>query len=297
MRGRRLFRDRAKAGWVSRYIGVFLLLLASLPAFAQTGTGAGPADIADQDIVPLPAIPADYAWTAPPDVEDAPQDTIRAMVDRVLAVYAGRLGLEQPPAVRLAGVQEWATYVNYHHFVPLTAEGLPEDHGYNFNYYEDAEPKSLPVAEITETGEFVLWWQVLSYYGVPRNLYDRFIANVVSHELRHYRQWQRLAQDALREAGQPAGSPPRIRSDLSEEAFSRFMQKWGDIAHYQGRELDVYAAQIRAQELPPMLLLAPHIRSYYEGVRRSPWREEFIEAISFVEEMSENPADPVEVPE
>lgn len=277
---------RFRAAWRRLLIGWLTALIVALSALtgeAQTVVSANPSAIADKADVPLALIPPDYPWVSPTIRASAYTESLYALVQRSLTRYGAYLQLDTIPEFRVVDVRDWATYVNYHHFVPLTAEGTPEGHGYNFNYYEDEEPKSLPVAEITETGAFVLWKQVLAYYGVPSPYDQDFIDSIVSHELRHFRQWRALAVEAMREVGQVRGNLPRTSRDLSTKAFARFMEKWGDVAHYQGRELEVYTSQVREGELPALTLQAPHVRQYYEGVKGSRWQDDFGDAIRYME--------------
>ncbi|MBM3265258.1 MAG: hypothetical protein FJY97_17805 [candidate division Zixibacteria bacterium] len=261
------------------YIAVFIAGLAQ----AQPGGFVPPETIAQATTVPLEKIPTDYPWALPPETAQTPPESLEALIADALVRFGDYLGLEDLPKIHLVDTSEWAAYVNFRHFVSLTAEGAPDGHGYNFNYYADKTPKSLPVGEITETGVFVMWKQVLAYYDIPRPFYASYLSDIVSHELRHYRQWQTLATEAMRMVGQDIAQTPRTRSDLSDEAFVTFMEKWGDIAHYQGRELDVYTAQVREGELPPALLAAPHVRHYYERAKGSRWREEFKASIVYIE--------------
>ena len=119
--------------------------------------------------------------------------------------------------VNLMDTERWSTYVNYNHFVPLTLEGVPADYIFDYNWVENEDPRRfLPSAEVTETGEFVFWWNRCNYYEETEEKCRKFIRMAVSHEGYHHDQWQRIAIVVLTLLGEKVdqNNPPKTVTDL-----------------------------------------------------------------------------------
>lgn len=106
---------------------------------------------------------------------------------------------------------------------------------------------------MTETGEFLLWWERCNYYDMSEEKCRTFIRTAVRHEARHFDQWQRIAVNVLTILGQ-AVRTNKLLSKLDEldkyaGARKAFMNVWADPAHYQCREVEVYTQQIETGEM------------------------------------------------
>lgn len=184
--------------------------------------------------------------------------------------------------VRLLQTSDWANYINNNHFVSLEAEGVPP--GYQFNYSWDpvTGPKAhLPVAEVTETGEFMFWTDKCNFSVMGRDACRELIEAITRHEARHYAQWKRQAFASMKEINpnRPPKSPPLSLSQMAKTngAVVAFFRTWADEAHYQCREVEVYVDQIHAREIPgselPVRLKA--LLNYTLGCSKSRWAREF----------------------
>ena len=196
--------------------------------------------------------------------------------------------------------EEWQDYINEHHFVPLTLEGVPDGYKFDFNWVENETPRrGLPTAEVIETGEFIFWWNKCNYYDLSEDACKKFINLVTTHENIHYSQWQRIAINVLTALGQKISTdklPTKI-SDLEAVTGGKeaFMRIWADGGHYQCREVEAYVRQIENKEISEEILgkegfLArvnnlynyTYGSEYSEGCACSIWALEFSEYIQSI---------------
>ncbi|HLG20063.1 MAG TPA: hypothetical protein VI895_09660 [Bdellovibrionota bacterium] len=188
--------------------------------------------------------------------------------------------------VNLRTTEEWSEYVNHHHFVPLTCEGVPEDFLFDYNWdgtkENPSDHRKLPAAEVTETGEFFLWEDVCNYREYSKDACLQFITTAVRHEARHHTQWMGIALEASLKATSTRENPPsypRTLSDLHRYPGAKelFMTKWGNCAHYQCREVEVYSTQILTGEMAPDLAQKrlKNLDIYYQGCKESEWAADF----------------------
>ena len=188
--------------------------------------------------------------------------------------------------VRIVGTSEWADYVNHHHFVPSSCEGVPADFTFDYNWDGHKENwsdhRKLPSAEVTQTGEFLLWIDVCNYREMPRDECVKWMNMAVAHESQHHTQWMELAAEAASRASQGAPIQADFPSKLEDlrripGAEQAFMEKWGDCAHYQCREVEVYSNQFvsgqMGRNMAPKRL--PNVNSYYNGCLASRWAGDF----------------------
>lgn len=163
--------------------------------------------------------------------------------------------------VKLLKTQDWADYINNHHFVPLTIEGVPEGYKFDFNFYatptrnQTLAPATLPAAEVTEEGKFIMWDNICNFLKYEERKCKELITMVVKHENEHYRQWLQIATEAVRRLNRT--ETPKDLDELRQipGAEEIFMRKWASGAHYQCREVEVYVAQMRSNEMPRGLAL------------------------------------------
>lgn len=186
------------------------------------------------------------AFTRPPQKFSAQQieDWIRS--------EAGTIRPNLP--VKVLTTEAWSDYVNYHHFVPLSVEGVPDGYVFDYNWVEGENPRRrLPTAEVTESGAFLFWGDRCNYYDLTEQECRDFIRLAVKHEAHHFDQWQRIAVSALSFLGYDVNPSqlPSALSDLSsyEGATEAFMRVWADPGHYQCREVEAYTTQIENGEM------------------------------------------------
>src|SRR5262249_22082481 len=136
-----------------------------------------------------------------------------------------------------------------------------------FSWDDKPETKNrgLPMAEITEHGDFKWWRQACNFYDWTEE-HCRFVVNMVlTHEYGHY--WQQLAE-LLRAMnafhiflvnGHGQIELPSSIDDLQAKlgdgvnlkpVRDEFMRTWADIRRYQCREVEVYAQQLFKKEFP-----------------------------------------------
>lgn len=190
------------------------------------------------------------------------------------------------PEIRfeLMNGKDWSNYVNFHHFVPLTYDGVPPNHRFDFSWIEDRNKRDsaeFPTAEVTETGKFTMWWNFCNFFEMPVEKCRDYIHGVTAHEAGHFRQWQTLATTAIEQVW--GNKPSKVPTDLAQleqilGAREVFMKKWTDGPHYQCREVEVYTAQILKGEISNQMLNPPFLEQlymYYSGCNNSQWRDEF----------------------
>jgi len=202
--------------------------------------------------------------------------------------------------LELVDTEEWADYVNHHHFVPGTIEGLPENFEFDYNWSPEKPHRALPSAELTEKGRLMVWWQRCNYHELNEKQCQDYIHMVVAHEGRHFDQWQRIAVNALTFLGYdvaPKNLPDSIEDiDAFKGAREAFMRVWADGAHYQCREVEVYASQITSGETSEKTdtLFKQHLQGVYiyvhgsdysPGCANSKWAPEFSPFIKIADEL------------
>ncbi len=170
---------------------------------------------------------------------------------------------------RLISTPEWADYVNFHHFVPLVYEGVPEGYQFDYNWkpmdrQERIKTVRLPTGEVTEEGKFVVWVDRCNYFQYSEQECRSWLRTLVSHENRHYSQWLEIAEQAVRRVG--SRGQPRNAEDLRKipQAFDEFMKVWSNGPHYQCREVEVFSAQMEAGEMPPTPVFLNTLLVYYK---------------------------------
>ena len=211
-----------------------------------------------EDVLPLSKLPPKFPFEPSPVIFN--KEVIQEMVTKSVETLTKSLGITQPPKVSLHGTNDWANYVNYHHFVPLTAEGVPTGHGLNFTY-NDGRPQGLPIGELIETGEMILWWESCNYYESTKSECARSIHRLVAHELRHFMQWKKLFESSAQ-------------------------KKWFDVAHYQCREVEVYVAQAANQERDKRDLYGPSVLQYVKACQDSQWKDEFKDSFELLKRLT-----------
>ncbi len=181
-----------------------------------------------------------------------PEKFSKQQIEAWVKEEAQTIGLDLP--IDLVETEEWADYVNHHHFVPNSVEDIPEGYEFDYNWAKDENPRrGLPCAEVIETGQFRLWWDRCNYYEMPEDKCRQFIKGAVRHEYGHYIQWQKIAITVLSAIGYNVDSKklPAILTDVEAFAGAKeaFMRIWADPAHYQCREVEVYTTQIENGEM------------------------------------------------
>ncbi len=201
------------------------------------------------------------------------------------------------PEIKLMKTAAWSNYVNFEHFGPLTFEGIPEGHTFDYSWDktltpEERQKRLLPAAEVTESGQFLLWDNYCNYYEIPAARCRSTLQLIFRHEVRHYQQWRKLAPER-------PSSPSRRKkpvSDLSSlldlekmpGAKVEFMKKWGNGPHYQCREVEVYTDQYLDKEITAAHLSAARLKrleGYFKGCRQGPWKAEFEPAMKNAERL------------
>jgi hypothetical protein len=99
---------------------------------------------------------------------------------------------------------------------------------------------------------------------------------IVKHENGHYRPWQQLANEAVRQLNRT--ETPRDLEELRRipGAERIFMLKWKSGPHYQCCEVEVYTNQMLANEMPRNSLpYVTRMLMYYNGCQASEFRADF----------------------
>lgn len=192
--------------------------------------------------------------------------------------------------VRIMSTAEWSNYINFHHMTPRDAdphggEAVVEKHEpYDFNWSEAATQKGLPTAELTETGEFYMWWNRCNFFKHDEAKCKTVIRMIISHEARHYDQWRAIALSVLNDAGimlSDDKQEPRMPSTVADfptpEVREKFMAIFTNVAHYQCREAEVYSAQLINGEMPSFVWKEriPYMGWYADKCANSRWNAEF----------------------
>jgi hypothetical protein len=207
---------------------------------------------ADDHAHPHPsAAGADSYPLRKPDGPGLTKDQVAKIVSDIIASMGSRYpeGLR----VKLLNTEQWADYVNHHHFVPLTCEGLKEGQHFDFNWVPGETPEErkkkhhLPSAEVIETGEFLFWWGRCAYFDETEETCSKLLTSYIDHEVGHFRQWERLV------------------------ANGTFESKWSSCGEYQCREVEVYLAEINGAGMRKDILLSrlPTLSEYGAGCRKS----------------------------
>lgn len=193
----------------------------------------------------------------------------------------------QIPSIDLVDTPEWSDYVNNHHFVPLSCDGVPEGFVVDFNWDGHKgsanDHRKLPTGEMTDEGKFLLWWDFCNFREYSRRECKDFIRWIVSHERGHHTQWLHLAVAAQVKArdASTGGEFPKQIGQITSNAADEFKKRWNNCAHYQCREVEVYAAQIASGEMSREMANARlgMLNEYDVGCRSSQWTEEFYPAL------------------
>jgi len=198
---------------------------------------------------------------------------------------------------------QWSDYVNHGHFVPKACDPFTAAGATNFDVQKVKDPQSgalvdmdvdsrrkiaLPIAEVTETGKFILWGDVCNFYQVGPDICAAQIFATAAHEGRHFTQWQAIAKEAVENAYGMNLNQSAIPINLDQlrqrypNAVDAFMKKWTDGRHYQCREVEVYGAQLEKGEIPKEALKdADFLKTmafYYNGCKKNPrWAKDFDE--------------------
>ncbi|MBI4057140.1 MAG: hypothetical protein HY399_06285 [Elusimicrobia bacterium] len=187
---------------------------------------------------------------------------------------------------KLRETEEWSNYVNFHHYVSLTYDGVPEGYRFNFNWPAQLDKQTriktvpLPLGEVTETGKLMFWKDSCNFYELTSSECKSSIHTIVTHEARHFTQWQTLAGEAIQKiTGEKLKNPPMNIEELSRIPGARetFMSKWAAGPHYQCREVEVYSTQASAGEASKEFIKQSIelLAAYYKGCKNSQWKDDF----------------------
>lgn len=231
--------------------------------------------------VSLDGIPRDYKWTAPPIHVDTKitKEMVNFWVKEAMYRHSEKFNIGVDIKFESVNIQGWATYVNHDHFVPASAEGVPEGAGINFNWYENMRPSGPPGAEITENGIFIIWWEYCNFLHLDVIKCKDSIDQLVNHEARHFLQWQKVAMAAMKSTGNKQNTVPSSSDDLSSKELEVLMEKWGDVTHYQCREVEAYTQAVLAKDAPESSLSGHTFFRYFRGCRDSKWTDEFSQSL------------------
>jgi len=231
----------------------------------------------------VPETPAFQSETQKKPFVPYSMDQMQAACERVVSKVS-RVGcsVDDTPA--------WSDYINHGHFVPKACDPIGSEEQTDFvalakKDLNTRRAMALPVAEVTETGKFILWGDICNFYGVDENACAGMIIVAATHEARHFAQWQAIAKEVIESAYGVKLRPSGVPMNLDElkakypNAVGAFMKKWTDGRHYQCREVEVYGAQIEAKEIPEEYLSSETFFDitgfYYAGCKSSKWADDF----------------------
>ena len=75
----------------------------------------------------------------------------------------------------------------------MNSFSVPTGYGINFSYPLVGVPKGLPEGEIADSGELFVWWEACNFDHLSYSDCRIKFRNLASHELGHFRQWQKLS--------------------------------------------------------------------------------------------------------